>query len=299
MRYFYGQGKKRGYFEGWYFKQQNETRTVAFIPAYHIDEAGVATASIQVVTDLGAWRAVFPAERFHAETDRLFIRVGDCMFGEQGMTLSLKTPTLSLHGNLTYEPLHPPRTPAMGPFAHLPLMQCKHQVFSLVHRVHGRLTINGEIVAFDPGLGYLEGDRGSSFPKTYLWTQCAFTGGSYEKDCSIMLSIAHVPFLGASFTGCIACVFDGEREYRLATYNGARVRRWSADEAEIIQGPYTLTVRLLSAEGKRLYAPVRGAMSRFVEESPACRVEYRFCRGETVLLAIISDRAGFEYAQGK
>ena len=54
MRNFHGEHKKKSYFEGWYFKHQGSGRTVAFIPAFHIDEKGERSASLQVITDDGA-----------------------------------------------------------------------------------------------------------------------------------------------------------------------------------------------------------------------------------------------------
>ena len=83
----------------------------------------------------------------------------------------------------------------------------------------------------------METDRGRSFPSAYLWTQCAWR----EARCSsLMLSIADIPLAGVSFTGCICAVLYNGREYRLATYRGARVERWSADGAQIRQGIYRL-----------------------------------------------------------
>lgn len=42
--------RPRGYFKGWYFKQQNDTDTVALIPAFHTDDCGNSSASLQVIT---------------------------------------------------------------------------------------------------------------------------------------------------------------------------------------------------------------------------------------------------------
>ena len=43
--------KRKARFEGWYFKHQNAHHTVAFIPGYHVDESGNASAFIQVITE--------------------------------------------------------------------------------------------------------------------------------------------------------------------------------------------------------------------------------------------------------
>ena len=50
MTFFHGEGKRGPYFEGWYFKHQSpEGRTLALIPAFHVDAAGGAGASIQII----------------------------------------------------------------------------------------------------------------------------------------------------------------------------------------------------------------------------------------------------------
>ena len=38
-------------FEGWYFKQQNASQTVALIPALHQEPNGQRAASLQIITD--------------------------------------------------------------------------------------------------------------------------------------------------------------------------------------------------------------------------------------------------------
>ncbi|MEL7608116.1 MAG: tocopherol cyclase family protein [Bacillota bacterium] len=296
MRYFHGEGKRRSYFEGWYFKHQNEEQTIALIPAYHVEQNGRASASIQVITDGQAWRAVFPASDFHAERDRFCVRIGDNAFRSDGIDIRLRTARLRMEGSLLFGPLTAPRSSTMGPFSHVPFLQCRHEVISLCHQVQGRFTVNGTPYEFAPGIGYIEGDRGVSFPEAYLWTQCSFFGGPHGKDCCVMLSIASVPFLGREFAGCICCVYDGETEYRLATYRGVRILRWDACEAIISQGPYTLEATLLNAKPQSLYAPNRGSMTRTIHESAACRVAYRFLNGKETILDVISDRAGFEFA---
>ena len=56
MTFFHGEGKRGPYFEGWYFKHQSpEGRTLALIPAFHVDAAGDAGASIQIIGDTGSW----------------------------------------------------------------------------------------------------------------------------------------------------------------------------------------------------------------------------------------------------
>ena len=62
----------------------------------------------------------------------------------------------------------------MGPFRFLPGMECSHGVISMGHALEGTLTLNGAVLDFAGGTGYVETDRGRSFPSAYLWTQCAW-----------------------------------------------------------------------------------------------------------------------------
>lgn len=66
----------------------------------------------------------------------------------------------------------PLRSDIMGPFRFLPGMECSHGVISMGHSLEGKLDLNGKRIDFSGGTGYVETDRGRSFPSAYLWTQC-------------------------------------------------------------------------------------------------------------------------------
>lgn len=147
---------------------------------------------------------------------------------------------------------------------------------------------------FSVGTGYIETDRGRSFPSRYLWTQCVWQEAGLH---SLMLSIATIPLAGIRFTGCICAVCCGGKEYRLATYRGARAERWSASGAVIRQGRYRLSAELLEGKGCPLRAPAGGVMGRTVHKSLRATVRYRFWAGETLLLDHTDCYASFEYAE--
>ena len=177
----------------------------------------------------------------------------------------------------------------MGPFKYVPFMECRHSVFSMKHRVDGKLVINGEDFSFEDGVCYIEGDRGHSFPKDYVWTQCCFDGGS------LMLSVADIPYCGFHFTGVISAIYYQGREYRLGTYLGARVVKIHDGEVVIKQGRKTLTARRLEDKGKPLAAPVGGSMKRTIRESAACRTYYHYQENGRTVFEFESDQAAFEY----
>ena len=67
------------------------------------------------------------------------------------------------------------------------------------------------------GLEYVEKDWESSFPSEYTWIQCNDFG---ERDCSVMASVADIPFMGTNFRGCICCVYVDGRDTGLPRTTG-------------------------------------------------------------------------------
>ena len=80
MSHFHGTGKRSAYFEGWYFKQTGEDGTAAFIPAFHIDEAGNRWASMQIITQEASFGLEFSNQDFHAAQSRFLVEIGMCRF---------------------------------------------------------------------------------------------------------------------------------------------------------------------------------------------------------------------------
>lgn len=278
------------YFCGWYFKCQSEQEVISIIPAIHI-EHGKGSCSIQVITLDGTWNVEFPYCSFlkKKKTKELEFRIGENYFSMRGISLNLHKQSFQLEGTITFGQLTSIGCDIMGPFRYVPYMECRHSVFSMKHTVNGRFRLNGKVYDFQNGIGYIEGDRGYSFPKQYAWTQCCFNNGS------IMLSVANIPIGRFHFTGMIGVVDWNGTQYRFATYLGAKVVNIQNGTVMIKQGNMTLTVKQLEKQGQTLYAPVNGQMHRTIHESPACKVMYRLERGGEIILLETSDMASFEY----
>jgi len=275
-------------FGGYYFKAQSGEKVLAVIAAYHRSK-GEESCSVQLISDDGVWSASYPAGAYHKARKGFRLRLGDNKFTERGMELNIDREGLKVSGRLRFGSFTPIRYDIMGPFCAVPFMECRHTVVSMKHRVDGCITINGERYEFRNGVGYIEGDRGRSFPKVYSWTQCCFEGGS------VMLSVADIPIGPVSFTGIIGVVMLGETEHRIATYLGARPVGIKGGKITVRQGKTTLTAQLIEKHARPLAAPVLGSMERTIHESASCRARYKLVRDGEVLLDIESGNASFEY----
>lgn len=293
------------YFYGWYLKCQSNTQTLAIIPAVH-QSNGKRSCSIQIITSADMASANFPAWTYWQSSagGNIFkplkksrgeiIVIGENIFCEKGVKISVHKKNMQVEGELFFRELTPLRYDIMGPFAMVPFMECRHRVYSMQHVVNGNIVFNGKSYVFCDAAGYWEGDRGTSFPKEYLWTQCCFDGGA------LVLSVADIPMCGNHFTGVIGVVYWHGKEYRLATYLGARVRWLGNGMVRIGQGDMELEARLLDWNnvcnvGKALHAPIGGSMSRTIHENIACNASYYFRKGNEVCLNFASNLASFEY----
>ncbi|MCI6376995.1 MAG: hypothetical protein MR842_04420 [Clostridiales bacterium] len=287
------QARSGPYFEGWYLKLQTKAgKALALIPALHVDSAGRRGASLQVVSSNASWWLEYPAADFSASREPFRIHLGPNRFAAQGISLRVQRPGCSLYGALRFGPFLPLQSDIMGPFRFLSGMECRHGVISMAHPLEGALTLNGETLEFSGGTGYIETDRGASFPSGYLWTQCAWHEG---RPASLMLSVATIPLSKLRFTGCICAVLYRGQEYRLATYRGVRVEEWSRHGAVIRQGKYRLEAEAPGEGGQALRAPVAGAMRRTIHENLATEMRYRFWIGEKLLFEHTDRCASFEY----
>ena len=294
MKYYHGAKRRGPYFEGWYLKHlTRDGRALALIPALHIDSSGRRSTSLQVIANSGSWWLEYPDTGFHAAEALFQVRMEQGLFNERGVILNVEEEGLSLHGTVRYGPFTPLRSDIMGPFRFLADMECSHGVISMAHPLDGALVLNGETLDFSGGIGYLETDRGRSFPNTYLWSQCAWRE---PEPGSLMLAVASIPLPVGSFTGCICAVLFRGREYRLATYRGARVERWSAAGAVIRQGSCRLEVEVLETRSRPLRAPAGGCMGRTIQESLCATLRFRFWKGTALVFEHTDPCAGFEYA---
>lgn len=277
---------KKDYFKGWYFKCSSKNKTIAFIPAFH-SRNNNETASLQIITDENSYNLSFPFLEYSEKP--LYIRIGNNVFSENGIIINIKSDKLTVKGNLQFGKFSPIGYDIMGPFKYIPFMQCRHSVYSMRHQVSGYLTVNNQHINFQSGIGYMEGDCGTSFPNRYIWTQCFFGNGS------LMLSAADIPMLGLNFTGIIGVIYLNGKEYRIATYLGAKICEINTSSITVVQGSYKLNAKLIKNNAHSLAAPDNGKMNRIIHESASCKAYYKFSYKNKILCEFISDRASFEF----
>lgn len=274
------------YFCGWYYRCQSENQTLAIIPSVHKTKDS-KFCMIQLITDTHAFHARFSYGGFQKSGGQ--VRIANNRFGAPGITLDMHTSELCVTGSVRFGAFRPIKYDIMGPFQLVPFMQCRHSVYSMRHRVDGEIRINGTPYVFHNAVGYLEGDRGHSFPKEYAWTQCSFPEGA------LMLSVADIPLGCVHFTGVIGVIVLHGKEYRLATYLGAKAVKIENGGIIVRQGHMCLTVKRMGSPGHPLQAPVGGAMERTIHEHPSCKVYYHFTDGNVTLLDLEAANAAFEY----
>jgi len=265
-------------FEGWYFKHQKGDDTIAFIPGRA--ESG---AFVQMISAAGSRQFDVP----ELSADDGEIRAGSCRFSRHSCKIDLP----GVSGDIIYGRFTPLRSDIMGPFRFFP-MECRHGVVSMAHTLSGSLSIDGERHSFDGGTGYIEKDSGTSFPHSYLWLQC----NDFPEPCDIMVSIAHIPFCGRSFTGCICAIVYHGSEYRLATYSGVRIHTVSAEHICLSQGKLLLEMDMEpSHSGHTLRSPIHGKMFGTIRESSNAVIHVRLWNYGKPVFDLHSKHASYEY----
>jgi len=263
-----------GNFFGYYVKCQGKDDTIAVI-------FGTADVSfVQIITKDNSY--------YTEDVDK-------CDLDDNAMTLEIKDKDLVVKGEIKFGEFTQIDGDIMGPFRFLPFMECRHMIASMRHDINGKITINGKVYNFDGGLGYIEGDKGRGFPRKYFWTQAHL--GTAKSPVDVSASCAIIPYMGVRFKGTICVVMIKGKEYRLATYKGAKVERFDKSGLVVRQGELELAIEVLDDKNSRpLKAPTSGKMKRIIHESIQRKVHYKFSDGGKMLVDESSTRAGFEFS---
>ena len=267
-------GEKKDYFEGWYFRLCDPRCSLAVIVGFS-PQHSAAPFFIQTTdtltnqsqwAELGWQDAVVRQSPFH-------LTLGSNEFSLTRVKLDLPKLKVRLRlSGLTPLPFSRYAPTIMGPFAYLKNMECVHGVISLHHRMEGVVIANGRSLPVT-GVGYLEKDRGTSFPQRYLWFQSNQCG---VPDSCFFLSLASIPLGPLTFNGCLLVVKLRDQLHRFATYTGCRLESlrcrqfkegsgWA--KLRFHQGGWQIRIRLECGPACSLASPHNGRMQGRIQES--------------------------------
>jgi tocopherol cyclase len=304
---YHGHGKQHGFFEGWYFKfvDMAEQHVHAIIPGVFLGQDRSAShAFVQVLDGLTGHSTYhrYPLGQFVASDREFDLRIGPNHFRAECLSIDIADADRALRGKLHFDGLTPwPVTVfspgIMGPYAFAPFMECYHGVLGLDHAVRGSLTMNGNVVNFDGGRGYIEKDWGQAFPQAWIWGQ----SNHFEQlGTSVTISVATIPWLGKSFRGFIIGLWHHQELYRFTKYNGSTITSLRLTDAHVILHAVNRTHRLeieaARSEGGLLHAPYRSEMLQRVTESLTATIAVKLIESSSgrVLFEGTGRHAGLE-----
>ena len=219
----------KNYFEGWYFKNTSGEDAISFIPGININEHE-QKSFIQVITKDTSYFVDYSINDFEFGCNPFYVKIGNNFFSKTHIHIDIKDndQNLTIYGYIKYSnhknintSLFSPNI--MGPFSYLTFMDCNHAILSMKANTNGSITVNDYKLDFKNGTSYIEKDWGCSFPKSYIWCE----GNNFEnKNASFMISVADIPFKLFSFRGFICSLIVDDKEYRFATYNNARLKKY-------------------------------------------------------------------------
>ena len=278
---YHGWGKSKSYFEGWYYKIINDIEDQAFaiIPGIAMDENGNKHAFIQVLDGkkLTAEYHKFDISSFESESDNYKVTIENNVFTKTNLKLEL--PKIS--GKLEFQnqvdwPSKWYSPGIMGPYSFVPFMECNHGILSMDHTIAGQFKINGEVIDFTNGKGYMEKDWGKSFPSAYVWMQ---TNHFSQSDVSFKASVAKIPWLKSSFIGFIAGLWVNNQLIQFTTYNKTDLKKVLIDknivELELSNNNYRLEITAHRSASTSLVSPISGFMDGRINESMTAKIDVK------------------------
>jgi len=228
---FHGQGKRNHFFEGWYFKvvEAKSQRAFAFIPGLFLGKKSEESHSfIQLLHGADSFYKYkrFPADDFNSSENKFSIQLGENHFSLDRIKLNINDPDFNIKGTLNFTNiLKWPDTllnpGSMGFYNYIPLLQCYSQVCVMDMDIQGSLEVNGEIIDFEGGKGYVEKNWGKAFPYSWIWIQ---SNNFTHSKASLSCSLGHVPFLFTSFRGFLIGLYVNDIFYSFTTMNRSRIR---------------------------------------------------------------------------
>ncbi len=284
---FQGRGKKKDYFEGWYFKSidKDEKTAYSIIPGISLSRDSEKSHAFIMLLDARNHKMyyfTYSISDFWANGEYFEIKINKNYFSLEGIYLDIDDGQNKIKADLKFSniiswPVKLLSPGVMGWYAFIPKMECYHGVLSFDHRIKGYMEINGDKKGFNGGKGYMEKDWGTSMPSSWIWMQ---TNHFEEEGISLFGSIANIPWLRNYFTGYIFGLLYKGKIYRFTIYNGAKVDKLLVNEdiidVTVRNKKYILEISAKREEGVDLPAPSLGEMTSKVNESLNSRINLKF-----------------------
>lgn len=210
------------------------------------------------------------------------------ILNDKKIMFDVKQDGLSIKGELNISNTHPLKGSAMGPFK-IFSMQCSHDIYSMYHDVNGKIIVNGVEHDFSDSIGYIEGDKGKSFPTNYIWYN------SIGKDYGVTVAVAKIPFGFIHFTGLLCFINFRGKLYKMCTYNFAKLKKYNKEDVIIKKGKYKLEIKLNTSGGYELKAPEVGKMNRLIKENVSVPTSFVFKKKNEVILERKDNHSSMEY----
>ena len=263
---------------------------------------GDYSSFIQIITKNNSYFLNYSFNDFSFCNSPFFIKIDDTSFSLDKIDININDSfhRLKIEGSLHFSNhtsiknnFFAPNI--MGPFSYFPSMECNHAILSMKSSTSGSLVFNGNLINFDDGIAYIEKDWGTSFPKSYIWCQ---SNEFLAFPANFMLSIATIPLGSFNFTGIISDISFENKEYKFATYYGAKLKKYDVNNdsisIEIQQGNKTLSVSSFSENSNFLLAPSKGKMKREILESISSKIDVQIKENDKVIFSNSGFNSGLE-----
>lgn len=297
---YHGKKSSRPYFEGWYFKQVSDKYAFSVIPGVFRganERDDIAFVQVVFGEPSKSYYFRYPYNEFKYDKQNFEVWIGNNFFSMDKVILDIDQNDIRIKAELCFSRHIPLKqsifSPSvMGFFSYFPRMQCNHGVLSLSHTVNGSLRFGDKDMHFNDAIGYIEKDWGEAFPKNWIWMQCS------DKNSCLMCSIANVPFAFFNFTGLICVLLINDKQYRFATYNGAKVisvkKHGNKVMVEIKRNRYSLKISAYNKEFSKLKAPTKTGMDRDIDESISAKYQVVLKNMDETLFSGSFENGGLE-----
>jgi len=299
---FQGNLSKKKYFEGWYYKfvSQDQQKAIAIIPGVALYDENDRHAFIQIIDGVNQHSNYhrFDINEVSFSKNELDFSIGKNRFTSNSATLALE----EIKGEIIFPNINPLSSSLLNPgimgwYSFTPFMQCYHGIVSLYHKLDGQTQGSFGNINWHNGVGYIEKDWGSSFPKCWIWAH----SNNFQSDvpASLMASVAHIPWMGNYFPGFIVLLWLDGKEYRFATYNQSKMKCTVDDDAvtmSFMRKNFQLDIKANRGKTSPLRSPILGRMEGKINESIQASLEVTLFESGKSIYSSTASTAGLEVA---